>query len=124
MLSGNYTMFLLGTEEKNFAIYTEKKVGENIQNQLAQTPKKRPLTHDLIQNIFKGLDVRVLQVVITDVEDTVYFAKLFIEQTIGEQKTIVDIDARPSDALTIALTSDIPIYCTQEMLSKVVSVDH
>lgn len=123
MQSGSYTVFILGTPEKQFAIYTAPEVGEHIQMQLAQQIKPRPYTHDLINAIFKGLDIHILHVVINDVQDTIYFARLFLQQKIGDEHHILEIDARPSDCLALALENDIPIYCTKDVFDRVMSLD-
>jgi len=123
MQSQSYTVFILGTKDKQFAIYTSPHVGQNIQMHLADQIKPRPYTYDLINSIFSGLDISLLQVVITDVQDTIYFARLFIEQVIEDQHKILEIDARPSDCLTLALENDIPIYCTKDVFDRVIAVD-
>ncbi len=122
MQSRSYTVIILGTEQKKFAIYTDPSVGKNIQTYLTQEHKPRPYTHDLINAIFRGLDIKPLQIVITDIEDTIYFARLYLEQTIGDQKTILEIDARPSDCVTLALLHNIPVFCRKEIFEKAVAV--
>jgi hypothetical protein len=67
--------------------------------------------------------VKILQVIIQDVEDTVYFARLFLEQQAGEMKTIVEIDARPSDCIILALMNSVPVFCRREILEKAVPVE-
>lgn len=119
----SYTVIILGNSQKKFAIYTDPHVGRNMQIYLTEEHKTRPLTHDLLHAILKGLDIKPLQIVITDVEDTVYFARLFLEQQIGEEKTILEIDARPSDCITLAVMHNIPIFCRKEIFEKVVPVD-
>ncbi len=123
MQSQNYTVFILGTKEKQFAIYTSPHVGHNLQMHLADQVKPRPYTYDLINSVFSGLNIRILQVVITDVQDTLYFAHLFVEQETDGLWNILEIDARPSDCLTLALENDIPIYCTKEVFDKTVSIE-
>ena len=123
MQSRAYTVIILGTESKKFAIYTEPQVGRHIQIHLAQGKRQRPDTHDLLDRILKGLNVKIIQVVITDVEDTLYYARLFAEQQIGDQKTILEIDARPSDCITLALIYKIPLFCKAEVLDKAVAVE-
>lgn len=118
-----YTVVVLGAREKRFAIYTEPSIGRVLQMFLTGTPKQRPQTHDLINTIFKGLEVKVLQVVINDVQDTIYFARLFLEQTIDGMQHILEIDARPSDCITLALMNNAPVYCTHEVLDKTIPVD-
>ncbi|MFI5334932.1 MAG: bifunctional nuclease family protein, partial [Chlamydiales bacterium] len=60
---------------------------------------------------------------ISDVEDTIYFARLFLEQMVGEERHIVEIDARPSDCIILALMYNAPIYCKSELFDKVVPVE-
>lgn len=121
--SQNYTVFILGTEEKQFAIYTSPYVGQNLQIHLTDQVKSRPYTYDLMNSIFKGLDIDLLQVVITDVQDTLYYARLFVEQETDGLRNILEIDARPSDCLTLALENDIPIYCTKEVFDKTIPIE-
>jgi len=120
--AGAYTVFMLGAKEKNFSIYTSPKVGEMIQSLLSDKPMPRPYTHELINSIFTGLDIEPLQMVIHDVEDTIYFARLFLEQKIGDKRQILEIDSRPSDCLILALMSNVPIFCRQEAYDKIVSI--
>jgi bifunctional DNase/RNase len=80
------------------------------------------MTHDLISSVFRGLDVRVKQVVINDLQDTTYFARIFIEQQTDSLRHIVEIDARPSDCITLALMHNCPVYCTREVLEKTIDV--
>jgi uncharacterized protein len=123
MQSRSYTVIVLGTELKRFAIYTDPSVGKTIQSNLNQEHKTRPFTHDLMDSIFKGLEIKPLQVVITDVQDTIYFAKLYLEQQSGENKTILEIDARPSDCITLALLNNIPVFCRKDVLERAVPVE-
>lgn len=123
MQTRSYTVIILGANNKRFAIYTDPSVGKNIQRFLTEVEQVRPLTHDLVTMIFEGLDVRVKQVVINDVQDTVYFARLFLEQTHCDKRHILEIDARPSDCITLALMSNAPVYCTKEVLEKTIAVE-
>lgn len=122
MQTRSYTVVILEAGEKRFAIYTDPSIGKTLQLLLTDAEKQRPLTHDLIGMIFTGLNIRVKQVVINDVQDTVYLARLYLEQEIGEVMHIVEIDARPSDCITLALMSNAPVYCTKEMLDKAIPV--
>jgi len=123
MQSRSYTVIILGSDKKKFAIYTEPSVGKNLQLHLTQEHPPRPYTHDLMNNLFKGLGIKMLQIVINDIEDTIYFARLFLEQTINEVKQIVEIDARPSDCIVLALMNSIPVFCRAEILEKAVPVE-
>jgi hypothetical protein len=113
---------ILGTDEKKFAIYAEPQVGHHLQLQVSHAHPTRPSTFDFIEALFQGLAVKIIQVVINDVQDTTYFARLFLEQSLGETKQILEIDARPSDCIILALTHQVPILCTREVLSKTVAV--
>lgn len=123
MQTRSYTVVVLGSKDKRFAIYTEPSIGRILQIYLTDTKKVRPLTHDLINMAFLGFGIRVLQVVINDVQETIYYARLFLEQEVEGVRHIVEIDARPSDCITLALINNAPVYCTREVLDKTISVE-
>src|ERR1700752_433754 len=66
----------VGNDEKVFVINVEPQMGQIIGMFLREQPKERPLTHDLIQSIFKGFNISVERVVITDLKNSTYFARL------------------------------------------------
>jgi hypothetical protein len=72
----------------------------------------RPLTHDLLRNVVMGLNAQVQRVVVSELRGDTFYAVIWMEQN-GE---IVAIDARPSDALALALRSDCPIFVAEEVL--------
>ena len=123
----SYTMIVLGGQDKRFAIYADPNTGRLMQIYLMGTERPRPLTHDLVDMILKGLDVRIKQVVIYDLKDTVYFARLFLEQYTNSDKNpirhIIEIDARPSDCIMLALMSNVPLYCTRDVLDRTLAVE-
>lgn len=123
MQTRSYTVVILSAENKRFAIYTDPSIGRILQLYLTDVASPRPLTHDLLDKIFEGMNIRVKQVIINDVQDTVYFARLFLEQEIGEMRHIVEIDARPSDCLILALMNNAPVYCTRDVLNKTIAVE-
>lgn len=123
MQTAAYTVIILGYPKKKIAIFMEPNVGKMLQLFLTDTESPRPMTHHLLENIFKGFEIRVKQVVITEVHDTIYYARIFLEQQIGEVLHILEIDARPSDCITLALMNNAPIYCTTEVLEKVIAVE-
>ncbi|MEX1012676.1 MAG: bifunctional nuclease domain-containing protein [Waddliaceae bacterium] len=123
MQTRSYTMIILGAGEKRFAIYTDPSIGRTLQLYLTGAEKPRPLTHDLIDSIFLGMDIRLKQVVIIDLQETVYFARIFLEQQQGDMRRIIEIDSRPSDAITLALMQNAPVYCTQDVLDKTIPVE-
>ncbi|HTV82991.1 MAG TPA: bifunctional nuclease family protein [Acidobacteriaceae bacterium] len=72
----------------------------------------RPLTHDLLKNVATGLNAQVQRVVVSELRGDTFYAVIWMEQN-GE---VVAIDARPSDALALALRSDCPIFVAEEVL--------
>lgn len=118
-----YTVIVLNGQGKSFAIYTDPDIGKVLQLFLTEVETPRPLTHEFIDKIFEGMEVRVKQVIINDVQDTIYYARLFLEQDIGEIRHIIEIDGRPSDCLILALMNNAPVYCTQEVLEKTIAVE-
>lgn len=123
MQTRSYTVIVLNGQGKRFAIYTDPSIGRNLQVFLTGSEKPRPLTHDLLNSIFRGYEIRIKQVVINDIQDTTYFARLFLEQDLGDIRHIVEIDARPSDCITLALMNNAPVYCSREVLEKTLPVD-
>jgi uncharacterized protein len=76
----------------------------------------RPLTHDLIVSVVEAMGAELDSVVITDLREHIYFAHLRIRHE-GE---ILEIDARPSDAIAVAVTCDpvLPIFVAEEVLEE------
>lgn len=122
MQTHSYTVVVLGTKEKKFAIYADPSIGRVLQLYLTDTSKPRPLTHDLMNLIFKGFGISMKQVVINDIQDTTYFARLFLEQEMDGTRRILEIDSRPSDCIILALINNIPVFCTKEVLEKTIPV--
>ena len=98
----------VGNDEKVFVINVEPQMGAVIGMFLRQTPKERPLTHDLINSIFKGFGITVERVVITELKNSTYFARLILQQQNEVARKIVEMDARPSDCLALATAQKKP----------------
>ena len=120
-LTQSFCAVVVGNDEKEFPIYIEPGIGAVIKMFIAGVEKPRPLTHDLIGNILTGLGATVLRVVINDLQDNTYFARLFLKEENELGKKIVEIDSRPSDAIAVAVTCDpmLPIYVSEEVLNDV-----
>ncbi len=123
MQTRSYTVVILSAMDKRFAIYTDPSIGRVLQLYLTGTEKPRPLTHDLMYSVLTGMNIRIKQVVINDIQDTIYFARLFLEQHRDGIRNIVEIDSRPSDCITLALMGNAPVYCTREVLNKTVPIE-
>jgi uncharacterized protein len=109
----------VGNDDKVFVIQVEHNMGAIIGMFLRDTPKERPLTHDLIANIFKGFNVTVERVVITELKSSTYFARLILQQQNELGRKIVEIDARPSDCLALATAQKRPIYVSSALFDQV-----
>src|SRR5678810_1099727 len=109
----------VGNDEKVFVIQVEHSMGAVIGMFLRDTPKERPLTHDLINSIFKGFNVTVERAIITELKNSTYFARLILQQQNELGRKIVEIDARPSDCLAIAAAQKKPIYVSAALFGQV-----
>jgi bifunctional DNase/RNase len=108
----------LGNEEKTFVIWVDHAVGNAIQMTLSGVKKERPLTHDLIGSILLGLGARLDHVVINDARDKTFFARILLRMENELGKKIVEIDARPSDSMVLALQMKRPIYVARSVFDK------
>ena len=82
--------------------------------ELEKTATPRPMTHDLMQNMARGLNVVVRKVVVSELREDTFYAVIWMEQN-GET---VALDSRPSDAIALALRWDCPIYVNREVLES------
>ena len=87
--------------------------------QLENITTPRPMTHDLLRNLIAQLDARVTRIVINDLKDATFFAqiRLLIKSGTGGDR-MLEIDARPSDAIALALRTEAPIYVAQSVLEQ------
>lgn len=83
-----------------------------IEIEKASTP--RPMTHDLIRNIIRHLNARLDRVVITELKNDTFLAMLCLTQ--GSEQ--ITIDARPSDAIALAMRADCPIYVSEQVMQN------
>jgi uncharacterized protein len=84
----------------------------SIDRRVKQIPTPRPLTHDLIVNAVELMGGEVQDIVISDLREHTYYAKLRIRHE-GE---LVEVDCRPSDAVAVAVTARVPIYVNEGVL--------
>jgi bifunctional DNase/RNase len=109
----------LGTEEKIFVIYVDPAIGEAIQRAVDGEQLPRPLTHDLMLTLLDGLGAEVERVVINHVHKGTFFARLIVsmENELGHK--IIELDARPSDSMVLALAAGKPVYVAQDVMDAV-----
>ena len=81
--------------------------------------KERPLTHDLMNSIFKGFGITVERVVVTELRNSTYFARLILKQQNELGQALAEVDARPSDCLALATAHKKPIFVSQKLFEQV-----
>ena len=74
----------------------------------------RPLTHDLLTDILRQLEARVVKITVTELRDNTFYAMI----TLGIDGSEVEIDSRPSDAIALAVRAEAPIYAAETVLEE------
>lgn len=82
--------------------------------ELQEVPPQRPLTHDLLKSMIRELGGRVSQILISDLRNDVYYARIVID--LGEKQ--VEVDARPSDAIALAVRVKAPIFVAEMVMER------
>ncbi len=90
-----------------------------IATELEKIALARPMTHDLMRNMLDQLGVQVMHVEISDLRESTYFAAIVLQQ--GAK--VVEVDARPSDAIALALRVGCPIRVDESVLEKAREID-
>ena len=100
--------------ERSFPIVIGLFEATSIDRRVKGMQAPRPLTHDLITSAIELLGGEVQDIVISDLKDHTYFAKLRIRHE-GE---LLEVDCRPSDAIAVAVTAKVPIYVSEDVLGE------
>jgi len=101
--------------ERTFPIVIGLFEATSIERRVKQQPATRPLTHDLLASTIELLGGELQDIYISELRDHTYYAKLRIKHD-GE---IVEVDSRPSDAIAVAVTVDVPIFVSEEIIDEV-----
>lgn len=109
----------VGNEEKCFVIHVEPVVGRAIAMSMRGERSERPLTHELVGLIFQAFDVTVERVIINDLRSNTYFARILLLAKNEIHTKHVEIDARPSDSIALALQAEAPIYVSDVVWEEV-----
>ncbi|MDP4610721.1 MAG: bifunctional nuclease family protein [Opitutales bacterium] len=119
MPTSNGCAVFLGSSEKTFVIYVDQGIGEAIQRAVNGEESERPMTHNLMLTLLDGLGAEVERVVINHVDEGTFFARIIVsmENELGHK--IVEVDARPSDSIVLALTSEKPLYAARDVMDSV-----
>lgn len=122
MPAGSGMAVFLGNEQKTFSLHVDQGVGLAIAVLLKGEKRERPLTHDLISLIFLAFAIKVERIVINDLRNDTYFARITLRAENEIHKKITEIDARPSDCIAIALETGKPIFVAQNVWDQVTDI--
>ncbi|MEI6562861.1 MAG: bifunctional nuclease family protein [bacterium] len=103
------------TDPRTVPIFIGGAEAQSIALKLDNVQIPRPLTHDLFKNVLDSMECRLKRVVVRDMIESTFFAVLVLEHDGVES----EIDARPSDAIALALRCSAPLYVTQPVMNKV-----
>jgi bifunctional DNase/RNase len=101
--------------ERSFPIMIGIFEATSIDRRVKKLPSPRPLTHDLVAGVIDQMGGELRDIYISELRDHTYFAKLRIRLN-GEN---VEVDCRPSDAIALAVTANVPIYVAEDVLEEV-----
>ncbi|MGB7572925.1 MAG: bifunctional nuclease domain-containing protein [Thermodesulfobacteriota bacterium] len=111
----NPVVFLVDKEgEKALPIWIGLLEANAIDKELRNNASPRPMTHDLLYSILVQAHLKVKEIRIVALKDNTYYATLFLKS----DKGVIEVDARPSDAIVIALKSKTPIYVSTKILDE------
>jgi hypothetical protein len=121
-LEGSFAVFL-GDETKTFVIYVDESVGTAISMFMRGIATERPMTHELLASVLLAFGAKVDRVVINDVAGAVFYARLILvaENQLAARK-VVELDARPSDSIALAVQQGAPIFVADKVWSTVEDV--
>jgi bifunctional DNase/RNase len=98
--------------ERYLAIWVGPYEAESITVALQEVEMSRPLTHDLLKNVFTLFDAKILRVEIITLKDDIFYGNIVAKA----DKKIIDIDARPSDAIALAVRTHVPMLVSQDVM--------
>jgi bifunctional DNase/RNase len=103
------------TSDRYLAIFIGPFEADAITLELQDIAQRRPLTHDLIKTLINELGARLMYVIVNDLRDDVYYARMVLDTADG---TRLEIDCRPSDAIAVAVRAKVPIYVAETVLDR------
>jgi uncharacterized protein len=119
MPTANGCAVFIGNDEKTFVIYVDPSVGSAISMTINGVKKERPLTHDLVGNLLLGFDISLERIVINDVNEGTYFARIILHMQNELGRKFLELDARPSDSIVLALQQKRPIFVARKVFDAV-----
>ncbi len=76
----------------------------------------RPMTHDLLESIIRQLGAKLERVIVNDLRDNTFYARLHLRK--DSDGELVDVDSRPSDAIALAVRMDVPVFVEEQVFDK------
>ncbi len=101
--------------ERYLAIWIDPYMAEQITFALQEVEVARPMSHDLMKNILRSLDARVIRVEVIELKGQVYYGNIVVETGGGFE---LNIDTRPSDALALAVRTNVPIRVASQVMDE------
>lgn len=100
--------------ERTLPIWVGMMEGNAIRVAVERTAPPRPLTHDLFQHLLDRLRAKIKRAAVLDVKDRTFYAAIYLD--VGGREVV--LDARPSDAIALALRAGVPIYARRDLLAS------
>jgi len=107
------------TNDKTLPIWIGYMEASSIAMELEKTPRIRPITHDLIKNLLESTNMILTKIEVTDLKDDTFYAKIHLKNNTGE----FILDARPSDAIALAIRTESPILVNSEVIERSKEID-
>ena len=114
------TALFLGDDEKVFLVFIDNAVGAAIAMHLGNVPPPRPQTHDVMAGVLSALGAKLERAIINAVEGETFYARMIfsMENEVSERK-VVEVDARPSDSIALALRMEAPLFVSRAVWESV-----
>ncbi|MBK8136671.1 MAG: bifunctional nuclease family protein [Chloroflexi bacterium] len=103
------------TSDRYLAIFIGPFEADAITYELQEIAQRRPLTHDLMKTMIEELGATLVYVLVSDIRDDIYYARLVLDTAAGKR---IEIDCRPSDAIAIAVRAKVPLYVAEPVLDR------
>ncbi len=101
--------------ERNFSMMINNETAKTINRRINGEMLPRPMTHDLLASVIKQLGGTITRIEINNLQDRTFFSTIHIER----DGVTVEVDSRPSDAIAVGVTSNVPIYVAEHVLDEV-----
>jgi bifunctional DNase/RNase len=116
LMSQNRVIILREVDTDRFlAIWIDPYMAEQITFALQEVEVARPMSHDLLKQVLQNLNARLIRVEVVELKNEVFYGNLVVETDNGHT---INIDTRPSDALALAVRTNVPILVSQQVMEE------